>query len=284
MLGMEVPGAVALSKTLQTKYPAFLAGNEPKIPDALPSTRGAFYFVGTSGLGALALALRMNTSASPCRGIIIIDNSANVLALWRHLKTWTKDDLSYVDLNDFDGIAIAELMDDRLAASAQFFVMSLADKYDAKLVLEIIRNAIVIPQSWGDAVTLTAVSNYVVNEGCQLVAYTSNILGCVARNEGQAAAEKMAGVICNSLTPDMHCGTTLVKKSAGYGPGEWRFTALPNSCDLVKSLGLGKVPFIGAGAAAPAGPALAFAPSSDSHREDKASSVAETACVATAEA
>lgn len=190
-----------LSETELKTSKTFLVGNDPIIKDLelYASEPGkTMALIGTSGLRSLAIACSLGNRNSIPK-LIIVDNSREVIAFWRNLRTMLETNtfyntlellqafLEFIDQNQgLCHLVAPDCWSRRNSDSVEYenqdpvlYLYQLISTYGLDYVSRIITKGTFIAQSWGDRTTFTALKNILsFNEIDVTYLYLSNIPYC----------------------------------------------------------------------------------------------------------
>ena len=156
-------------------YPVNVRGNDPEFSIPAHAETDKIVLVATGGLRAVDIACKLGPH---CPKLMIIDNSAQVIAFWRSItKISSASDDMALFLKQLQAYYLQE-EDLQINSERDFqYITHLFQNHGFEKVNGIIRNTSVIAQSWADKATFFSLRQIIDRHKYQRVyAYPSNIV------------------------------------------------------------------------------------------------------------
>ncbi|RUR23700.1 hypothetical protein [Legionella qingyii] len=199
----------------------WLVGNDPKIEGLEPyvTPTGKIALVGTSGLRSLGLICELANQENIPK-LIIVDNSLKVIRFWRLLRDLAERvappnfQVSFESfLQEHSSLfrTISEIIDPNIKYENQdpvSYMNSLIAQYGLDYVLSVIKNMVIIGQSWAESSLFIALNNILKLHGIEKTyTYPSNIEACVdATTRAQVATSIKLFKPCLSIASNNQGG------------------------------------------------------------------------------
>jgi hypothetical protein len=258
----------ALPDNEREDYPAFVIGNDPKMPPELDhyiEPEDKIALVATSGFRAISLACKLgNPNQIP--KILLVDNSRQVIALWRAMRDFVRNDskadigplfLYYLEkfLSEHQRLyrnLPADILKKHCTEQVSYlsqdifgYFKTLINKYDYQYVRKVIMHTSLIEQSWADSDTFNKIGNILSYLNIdKIIMYPSNIVACIDDQETQ---EKVLNNI-EALSPmlsihtdccDMHGHPERVMLITNQNPSHVQSELFQSTCIKPNHIGRG---------------------------------------------
>ncbi|MCL9685781.1 hypothetical protein [Legionella maioricensis] len=200
---------------------AWLVGNDPKIEglESYATPTGKIALVGTSGLRSLGLICELANQENIPK-LIIVDNSIKVIRFWRLLRDLAEKVAPENFQTSFESFlqehsslfkTVSEIIDPNIKHENQDpvnYMNSLIAQYGLDYVLSVIKNTVIIGQSWAEASLFIAIGNILKLHGIEKTyTYPSNIEACVnATTRAQVATSIKLFKPCLSIASNNQGG------------------------------------------------------------------------------
>lgn len=218
-----------------TQYEAFMVGNSPCVdlaPYTITDKRIAL--VGNSALRSLQMILALS-QGGPVPKLIIVENSRKVITMWRQLREMCESLPSSIDPKSFEesfnqflqchqALYInldRDIMDEYGAPGVTYypqdpveFMRLLISQHSIERVLQTIRQATFLQQSWTDKQLFPKLKNILtLNSIDHVIGFPSNVAGLIARKH-KGASKEAEQVFLNleALHPSLSIISNLSKK------------------------------------------------------------------------